>query len=75
MLARLSQVQGKVEGRSRQGQGKVKKRSRQGQVKVEDVEKKQKIHREAHFGTTHYVINMDLICDGYEFDMYLIQFQ
>ena len=48
---------------------------RQGQVKVEDVEKKQKIHREAHFGTTHYVINMDLICDGYEFDMYLIQFQ
>ena len=35
-----------------------------------DLEKKQKIHRAAHFGTTHYVINMALICDGYEFDMY-----
>ena len=36
---------------------------------------KQKIHRAAHFGTTEYVINMNLICNGYEFDLYLIQFQ
>ena len=36
---------------------------------------KQKIHRAAHFGTTEYVININLICNGYEFDLYLIQFQ
>ena len=28
---------------------------------------KQKIHRAAHFGTTEYVIDMNLICNGYEY--------
>ena len=39
------------------------------------MEEKQKIHRATHFGITEYVINMNLICNGYEFDIYLIQFQ
>ena len=37
--------------------------------------KSKKIYREAHFGITECVIDMDLICNGYEFDMYLLQFQ
>ena len=40
-----------------------------------EFREKQKIHRAGHFGTTEYVINMNYICNGYEFDMYLIQFQ
>ena len=39
------------------------------------MEEKQKIYRATHFGITEYVINMNLICNGYEFDIYLIQFQ
>ena len=36
---------------------------------------KRKIHRAAHFGTTEYVNDVNLICNGYEFDMFLIQLQ
>ena len=39
------------------------------------MEQKQKLHRVAYFGTTEYVIDMNLICNGYGFDMYLIQFR
>ena len=42
MLARLSQVQGKVEGRSRQGQEKVKARSSQGRGCGEKAEDPQR---------------------------------
>ena len=37
-----------------------------------DLEKKQKIHRAAAFGTTEYVIDMNLISNVYEFDMYWV---
>ena len=36
---------------------------------------KVEINRAAYFGITECVIDMDKICNGYEFDMYLIQFQ
>ena len=35
-----------------------------------DLEKEQKLHRVAQFGITEYVIDMNLICNEYEFDIY-----
>ena len=36
---------------------------------------KQEIYREAQFGTAVYVMDMNLISYGYEFDMYLKSYQ
>ena len=29
----------------------------------------QKIHRAAHFSTTEYVVDINLVCNGYVFDI------
>ena len=40
-----------------------------------EMELKQEKHRVAHLGTTIYVMNINLIWNWYDFDMYFIKYQ